>query len=233
MNTLDDLRRTLADHIPADDALADRPAAVARRVQSVRRRRAAAGATLAAAVVAGVAVAALVRPSGGDPEPAPTDPPTTTAPSARAEVTFRPETGGYTLHSSSLADPGERRIDLSTVLPRDVQFAVHCTSSVKVGSGSGMPWVTVDVLGWQVVQVSCGAGGSPYDDPAAYLYGPDATSDGGFTGHRTAADGTVRDRHFAPDTNISFTVRLTDQDGRPYERPISDVELGIGIYGRS
>lgn len=231
MNTLDDLRRALADHIPDDGGLAARPAAVARRVQAVRRRRAAAGATLAAAVVAGAAVAAMVRPAGEAPDPAPTDHATTTAPSAREQVTFRPEAGGYLLHSSSLADPGARRIDLSTVLPRDVQFAVHCTSSVKVGSGARMPWVTVDVLGWQVAQVSCGTGGSPYDDPAAYLYGPDATADGGFTGHRTAADGTVRERHFAPDTNLSFTVRLTDQAGRPYQRPISDVELGIGVYG--
>lgn len=233
MNTLDDLRRTLADHTPDDGDLAARPAAVARRVQSVRRRRAAVAALAAVAVVGGGAVAAVVRPAGDDSAPRPADRRTTTAPTAREQVTFRPEAGGYRLHSSALADPGDRRIDLSTVLPSDVQFAVHCTSSGKVGSGARMPWVTVDVLGWQVVQVSCGTGGSPYDDPAAYLYGPDATSDGGFTGHRTTADGTVRDRHFAPDTNISFTVRLTDQDGRPYERPISDVELGIGIYGRS
>ena len=98
---------------------------------------------------------------------------------------------------------------------------------------SAMPWVTIEAgAGWRVLQVSCGAGGAPDDDPAAFLYGPDATEDAGFTATRIDADGTVHERSFAPGRNVTFTVRLTDEDGRPYTRPISGVEVGIGIYGR-
>lgn len=232
MNTLDDLRHALADHAPADDGLAARPAAVANRVRAVRRRRTAVGAALASVVVAGVAVAATALPSGDSPEPAPTVDPTTTATTAREAVTFAPEAGGYQLRGSMLAEPGEREFERSTVLPADVQFAVHCSTSVRVDDGPRMPWVTVEVLGWRVLQVSCGAGGAPYDDPAAFLYGPDTEDGTGFIGTRTAADGTVRERRFAADRNITFTVRLTDRDGGRYTQPLGDVELGLGIYGR-
>lgn len=233
MNTLDDLRRTLADHTPADVELAARPAAVARRVQSVRRRRAAAGATLAAAVVAGVAVAAVVRPGGDGSSPLPADRPTTAAPTAREQVTFRQEAGGYTLQSSMLADPGAAEFAQSGVQPPNVQFAIHCTSSVQVDDGPRMPWVTIEAgAGWRVLQVSCGTGGAPDDDPAAFLYGPDTEDGPGFTATRTDADGTVHERYFAPGRNVTFTVRLTDQAGRRYTRPISGLEMGVGVYSR-
>jgi hypothetical protein len=200
----------------------------------LRRRRSAAGATLAEAVIAGVAVAAVVRPFGDTATPAPTERPTT-APTttARDQVTFRSEAGGYSLHAETLADPGVEEFVRSTVQPPHVQFAIHCTSSVEVDHGPAMPWVTIEAgRGWRVLQVSCGTGGAPDDDPAAFLYGPDAKDGPGFIATRTDADGTVHERYFRPDRNVSFTVRLTDQAGRRYTRPISDLELGIGIYGR-
>ncbi len=96
-----------------------------------------------------------------------------------------------------------------------------------------MPWVTIEAgVGWRVLQVSCGSGGAPRDDPAAFLYGPDAKDGPGFTATRIDADGTVHERYFPPGRNVTFTARLTDKDGRRYTRPISGLEMGIGIYGR-
>lgn len=234
MNTLDDLRHSLATHAPADDELAARPAAVARRVQAVRRRRAAVAALAAVAAIGGGAVAAVVRPTDDGSAPQPAERPTTSAATAREQVTFRREAGGYTLRSSMLAEPGMPEFERTGDLPPNVQFAIHCTSSVKVDSGPRMPWVTIEVGtgGWRVLQVSCGTGGAPYDDPAAFLYGPDVAEGPGFTATRTDADGTVRERYIAPGPNVTFTVRLTDQAGRRYTRPISGLEMGIGIYGR-
>lgn len=232
MNTLDDLRRALADHAPADDELAARPAAVAHRVQAVRRRRAVAATLAAVALIGGGAVAAVVRPADDGSAPLPAERPTT-APIAEEQVTFRREAGGYTLHSSMLADPGMPEFERSSVQPPNVQFAIHCTSSLQVDSGPRMPWVTVEAgAGWRVLQVSCGSGGAPNDDPAAFLYGPDEKDGPGFTATRADADGRVQERYFAPGRNVTFTVRLTDRAGRRYTRPISGLEMGIGVYSR-
>lgn len=69
MNTIDDLRATLAGHAELhDDGLTDRLRAVDGRVRTVRRRRAAVAGGTAAVVLAGVAggVAILNRPDGGN-----------------------------------------------------------------------------------------------------------------------------------------------------------------------
>lgn len=232
MSSLADLKETLGAHAPeVDHDLAARPGAVARRVTLVRRRRVAVAASFAAAVVAGGSWYAVAGPHRDD------HPPVVSGTEDRAPVdeapTFPSEAGGYHYRAAMLAEPGERIFERSTVLPRDVQFAIHCTSADQVDDGPRMPWVTVDVLGWQVLQVSCGKGGAPDDDPAAYLYGP-KLEDGGATlvGRRTDADGTVRERRFAADRNITFTVRLTDKDGRDWTQPVDGLEMGIGIYGR-
>lgn len=226
MSSLDDLKETLGAHAPeVDHDLATRPGAVARRVTAVRRRRSAVAATLAAAVVAGGSWYAVAGPLRDD------DAGVATAP---AELKIFPlEAGGYHLRSATLADPGERVFERSTVLPSHLQLAIHCAAEGQVESGPRMPWVTIEVLGWRVLQVSCGSGGAPADDPAAYLYGPDTEDDGRvLVGRRPDADGTVRERRFGADRNITFTVRLTDKDGRDWTEPVDGLEMGIGIYGR-
>lgn len=230
MSSLDDLKQTLGAHAPeVDHDLAARPVAVARRVTAVRRRRTAAAATVAAAVIAGGSWYAVAGPQRDDHPPvvAGTDDP------APELALFPLEVGDYQYRAAALAEPGERTFERSTVLPSHVQFAIHCTAEGQAESGPRMPWVTIEVLGWQVLQVSCGAGGAPDDDPAAFLYGP-ATEDDGrvLVGRRTDADGTVRERRFVADRTITFTVRLTDKSGRDWTAPVDGLAMGIGIYGR-
>lgn len=71
MNTIDDLRGTLADHADITDTdLGDRSASIANRVRVVRRRRAAAVGLGAAAVVAAAAVGVSLPHAGHEVAPA-------------------------------------------------------------------------------------------------------------------------------------------------------------------
>ncbi|WP_028655030.1 hypothetical protein [Nocardioides sp. J54] len=237
MNTLDDLRQALATHAPdGDDGLAARPTEVAHRVRTVRRRRHAVAALAALAVVGGgaLAVALLGRDAGPGPadDPAPTVTDGSVDPTRGADVTFPAVVEGEPLVSSVVGEPGERAITRGLVLPADATFTVHCTTTEPVPGDRRMPWVTVELDGWHVFQVSCTSGPEPEDTFGAYSFNPEGGGDRpGILVSRTRPDGTERDRYVAPGRNVELTVRLTDADGRRYTRDVGEVRLGIGVYG--
>lgn len=231
MNSLDDLRHSLATHAPADDHLAARPAAVARRVQAVRRRRSAAAALAAVAVIGGGAVVATLP--GGDAGPGPAqDPTSTSAPDghSRDGITFERQVGDGTLVDARIGAEGQREVSFSFLVPANPRLSAFCESSVPPDGSRPTVWAWISIDGWLQEGIDCSRDGERETDPGGEFSGPTPGARPGLTISRPDGSGGFERRHLEPGTTATISVLFSDFEGRPYAGEVDSVQLGVAVY---